>query len=323
MKIILVTGSGGLIGSESVHFFCSLGFTVIGIDNNMRQVFFGEDGSTDWNQKRLLESYGERYIHHNVDIRDLKKITKIIDGKDIVFHLAAIVGVEETQLSPWEVLDVEVGGTMNIINAAAHAKVKKLIFGSSSEVYGDSEAAMHEDSKLAPRSTYAAAKLIGEEYCKAAQHEFGLNFTILRYFNIYGPRQDQRFVISRFIEKIIADEIITIYGDGKQTRDFTYIDDAITMTMLAATSDISNCQILNIGTEKSTSINDLLNTITSVMNKKNSIIKNFVEYDNIRSKEIEVFNRTASIAKCKTLLNYEPLISLETGINNLIKYYQP
>jgi UDP-glucose 4-epimerase len=209
------------------------------------------------------------------------------------------------------VLDVEIGGTVNTLNAAANNKVKKFIFGSSSEVYGDSQVPLQEGAPFSPKSTYAAAKLLGEEYCKAFYQKYGMPYTILRYFNVYGPRQDGRFVISRFMRRALANESIHIYGDGKQTRDFTHVDDAVNMTLLATINNEASCQTINIGTGISTSINDLAFLIMRLSNHKNPI--KYVEYNNKRPREIEVFSRTADITKARKLLRYKPNTSLESG----------
>lgn len=303
---IAITGGAGFIGSHLAEKLLDLGARVTVIDNFLHG-------------NKIEHLKGHRHLTvHQADIRDTKTMPRLLKGKDLLFHLAAVVGVEETQASPFEVLDVEIGGTVNILNAAAHNNIKRFVFGSSSEVYGDSVEPTTEEAHLSPKSTYAVAKLVGEEYCKAFHHQYSLQYTILRYFNIYGPRQDKRFVISRFIKRILANETIYIYGDGEQTRDFTHVDDAINMTLLAAIKEETVSHAINIGTGVATTINDLVRTITQSVNTKSQIKQAHVDYDKTRPREIEVFNRTADISKAKRVLQYESRIRLEEGIRELI-----
>jgi UDP-glucose 4-epimerase len=304
-KNIAITGGAGFIGSHLTEKLLSLGANVLIIDN----LLYGNKASHLIGNKLLRIE--------KTDVRDAKAMPKLLDCMDLVFHLAAIVGVEETQLNPYEVLDVEIGGTVNLLRACTIAKVKRLIFGSSSEVYGDSKEPMKENSCLAPRSTYAVAKLVGEEYCRAYYLKHRLNYTILRYFNIYGPRQDERFVISRFIKQTMTNEPIRIYGDGKQTRDFTFIDDTIEGTLLAAKSSKAIGEAFNIGTRATTSINELASEITgAIANKK--IKPEYVDYDKTRPREIEVYNRLADVSKAESILKYTPTVALREGIKRLL-----
>jgi UDP-glucose 4-epimerase len=178
---------------------------------------------------------------------------------------------------------------------------------------------MKEETRLSPKSTYATAKLVGEEYCKAFNDKYRLQYTILRYFNVYGPRQDKRFVISRFIKRVSSNESIYIYGDGKQTRDFTHVDDAVNMTIIAAISNKTLSEAINIGTGVSTTINDLARIIAQSINFNNQVEQTHVDYDKTRPRSIEVFNRTADITKAKKLLNYQPKNHLDDGIKKLIE----
>jgi UDP-glucose 4-epimerase len=302
---IAITGGAGFIGSHLTEKLLTSGAKVAVIDNFLHG-------------NKIEHLQGNKCLSiYETDVRDTKAIPRIIKGKDLVFHLAAVVGVEETQASPYEVLDVEIGGTVNVLRAAAQNRVKRFIFGSSSEVYGDTPEPMKEEMRFSPKSTYAVAKLVGEEYCIAFYNKYGLHYTILRYFNVYGPRQDKRFVISRFIKRALAKEAIYIYGDGKQTRDFTHVEDAINITIKAALSNKALTEAINIGTGVSTSVNDLARIIAKSVNSK--LKEKHVDYDKTRPRSIEVFNRTADITKAKKLLNYRPKTRLDDGIKRLTK----
>jgi len=301
---IAITGGAGFIGSHLTERLLDAGASVAVIDTFLR-------GSKI---EHLRDRKGLSV--HNADVRDAAAMDRILQGTDMVYHLAAVVGVEETQLAPYEVLDVEIRGTENVLNAAVKNGTKKMIFGSSSEVYGDTKESMQEDARMAPKSTYAVTKLVGEEYCKAFKHKCGLDYTTLRYFNVYGPRQDERFVISRFIRKAKANETISIYGTGKQTRDFTHVNDAVNLTMLASILDTGNCQVMNLGTGRSISINDLAALILKTLDKR-SLKPVYVAYDATRPVSIEIFNRTADVARATKLLGYKASIRLEDGIKDL------
>ncbi|MCL0038947.1 GDP-mannose 4,6-dehydratase [Dehalococcoidia bacterium] len=305
---VVVTGGAGFIGSYLVEKLLTLGAEVTVIDNFLH-------GS----KIEHLRGHKSLSIYQG-DVRDANLVSQALNEKDVVFHLAACVGVEETQKAPFELLDVEVQGTLNVLNSAVESGIKKFIFSSSSEVYGDSSKPMKEDGPFVPKSTYAVAKLVGEEYCKAFHQRYSLEYTCLRYFNVYGPRQDERFVIPRFVNRMLSDEPILIYGNGNQTRDFTYIDDAVNMTLLAAVEPKAKCQTINIGTGVMTRINDVASLAARALDGKNPTKPLYVDYDAKRPQGIEVFNRVADIARARQLLRYEPKISLQSGMGEYVNW---
>jgi UDP-glucose 4-epimerase len=307
---VIVTGGAGFIGSHIVEKLLSLGSKVSVIDT----MLCGNKIEHLQGNKNLLI--------HNIDVRDVKSMTHLFKGVDMVFHLAAVVGVEETQHEPLEVLNVEILGTLNVITLSVKNKAKRFIFASSSEVYGDSLQPMVEDGPFNPRSTYALTKMVGEHYCRANYQKHGLEYTILRYFNTYGPRQDDRFVISRFIDRALHNKEIQIYGDGNQTRDFTYVEDSVQMSLLSAVSDKGICQEFNIGTGKAVSVNKLSEIMLDTLKLSDKVKRTYTEYDNVRSREIEIFNRLANIDKAVDLLAYQPETNLELGIRKCIEWYQ-
>jgi UDP-glucose 4-epimerase len=307
---ILVTGGAGFIGSHLVEKLVNLGATVCVIDTML------------CGNKIEGVKEGKTLSVHRLDVMDVKAIAPLFKGQDMVFHLAAVVGVEETQDQPVNLLNVEVIGTSNVISLAARNKARRFVFASSSEVYGDSVKPMVEEGPFNPKSTYALTKLIGEHFCMAYHKKYGLDYTSLRYFNAYGPHQDDRFVLSRFVNRALAGQDITIYGDGKQTRDFTYIDDTIHMTLLAGMMDEGTNQVMNFGTGKDVSINTLANMVLTALDLKGKIKTRYVDYDRLRSLEIEVFNRIADTRKAESLLAYKPVTSLESGLHRYIAWYR-
>jgi len=217
---------------------------------------------------------------------------------------------------------VEVVGTSNVIALAARNKVRRFIFASSSEVYGDSDKPMVEEGPFNPKSTYALTKLIGEHFCMAYYQKYKLEYTGLRYFNVYGPRQDDRFVLSRFVNRALAGQELYIYGDGQQTRDFTYIEDSVHMSLLAGVMQEGGNQILNFGTGKEVSINSLADMVLKALDLKGQVKTSYVNYDRLRSREIEVFNRLADTKKAEGLLGYKPATDLKTGISKYMDWYK-
>ncbi len=307
---VLVTGGAGFIGSHLVEKLIDLGARVSVIDTMLCG-----------NKIESLERRKNLSIHR-LDVTDIRAIGPLFKGQDMIFHLAAVVGVEETQDEPVNLLNVEVIGTANVISLAAKNKIKRFVFASSSEVYGDSTKPMVEEGPFNPKSTYALTKLMGEHFCMAYYQKFGLEYTALRYFNAYGPRQDGRFVLSRFVNRALAGQEIIIYGDGNQTRDFTYIEDTIHMSLLAGIKDEGINQVLNFGTGKDVSINMLADMVLTSLNLKGKIKTSYVNYDRRRSLEIEVFNRIADTTKAERLLAYRPVTGLESGLQKYIDWYK-
>jgi UDP-glucose 4-epimerase len=307
---VLVTGGAGFIGSHLVEKLVGLGARVSVIDTMLCG-----------NKIEHLEGHKNLSIHR-LDVTDIQTIESLFKGQDMVFHLAAVVGVEETQDEPVNLLNVEVGGTSNVISLAARNKVRRFIFASSSEVYGDSTAPMVEEGPFNPKSTYALTKLIGEHFCQAYYQKYGLEYAALRYFNVYGPRQDERFVLSRFVSRALKGEEIRVYGDGNQTRDFTYIDDSAHMSLLAGVIDSGVNQVLNFGTGRAVSINYLADLVLARLNLAGKVDIRRVDYDLRRTREIEVFSRLANVDKAEKLLKYRPLTELSDGLDKYIAWYK-
>jgi UDP-glucose 4-epimerase len=306
---VLVTGGAGFIGSHLVEKLLDMGAEVTVIDTMLCG-------------NKIAHLQGRKNLSvHELDVNDVPSIKPLFKGRDMVFHLAAVVGVEETQDEPVNLLNVEVVGTSNVIALAAQNKVKRFIFASSSEVYGDSIRPMVEEGPYNPKSTYALTKLVGEHFCAAYYQKFGLEYTALRYFNSYGPRQDERFVLSRFVNRALDGKELYVYGDGQQTRDFTYVEDTIHMTLLAAIMNEGAGQVLNIGTGKAESIIELAEMVLTMLGLKGKIKVSFVDYDKRRSREIEVFSRLANIDRAVKLLEYRPSTPLDEGIKKYVEWY--
>ena len=228
MKKVVVTGGAGFIGSALVRGLLSDGVEhIIAIDNLIT------------GKKKNLTGILEKIEYHEIDIRDYQALEQSFTGVDTVFHQAAIPAVPRSIHEPELTHDVNVNGTFNVFLAAQRQGVRRVIYAGSSSAYGDTEVMpKHESLRPQPKSPYAVQKLTGEYYAKTFFDNYGLETLSLRYFNVFGPRQDPTStysgVIAAFCRAILQREAATIYGDGKQTRDFTYIDNIVDLNLRAA-----------------------------------------------------------------------------------------
>lgn len=248
---------------------------------------------------------------------DVKPIKRAMRDVEIVFHEAAVVGVVRAYRDPLRTLEVNLKGTINVLETARMSDVEKFIFASSSEVYGEtSELPIKEERPLSPISAYGVAKLAGESYCKAYFKNYGLKTTILRYFNVYGPRQDTTagsWVMPNFALKVLHNQPPVIYGSGDQTRDFTYIKDAVNGTLLAAKKLRAVGETFNLGTGREVKIKELVHLFIKIVGKNLEPIYS-------KPRPFEISRRCADITKAKKLLGYHPKIGLEKGIKKTLDY---
>lgn len=303
MTKVLVTGGGGFIGSHMIKFLVENGFEVRAFDLPA--------------QIAKNPSLKEAEVYKG-SILDINDITNAIKGCDYVMHLAAMLGVKRTEAKRLDCLNVNIRGSINVLDACVRDNIKKIIFSSSSEVYGDQEKMpISETNPLNPKSVYAITKLAVEEYLKAYKQRYNLDYTILRFFNVYGPRQVANFVIPKFIKLVMENNQPTIYGKGNQVRAFCYVDDIVRGTHLALVNERANSEIFNIGNDnESISIKDLALKIISIAKKDLEPV--FVSADRARERDVQI--RIPDISKAKKILNYKPKISLSEGLSKIIKY---
>ncbi len=232
---------------------------------------------------------------------------------DYVFHYAAVVGVKRTLEQPISVLN-DVEGIKNLLNLSKNTKVKRFFFSSSSEVYGEPvELPQNElTTPLNSRLPYAVVKNVGESFCKAFHQEYGLEYTIFRFFNTYGPKQSTDFVISKFLKAALSNQPITIYGEGKQTRTFCYIDDNTETTACILNKNLLVNEVINIGSDVNYSILELAELIIRIVNSKSSI--QFLP----PLKEGDMTRRLPDISKMKAILSKD-LIPLEQGVKMILE----
>lgn len=304
MNKILVTGGAGFIGSSMAEKLAS--------DKN-NQVVIIDDLSTGNIEKIPTSAHGNiRFIKCNVN--EWRDVSGIMYSQpfDYIFHYAAVVGVTRTLENPVKVLK-DLSGIHYLLSLAKNSGVKRVYFSSSSEVYGESfHFPQHEETTpLNSRLPYAIVKNASESYLKAFQQEYGLEYTIFRFFNTYGPRQTKDFVISKFIAKALKNEPIELYGDGQQTRTFCYIGDNVDACYNAFKNNLYVNDVVNIGGDQEINIADIAKIIVKLTNSKSEILSlpPLPEGDMTR--------RKPDITRMRNLLSREP-VSLEEGLKRIL-----
>lgn len=308
---IAVTGGAGFIGSHLCERLVKDGHYVISLDNF-------STGSKN-NLSGVLENENFKSIECNIMDQKAIKNTLKEESIELLYHYAAIVGVMRTLENPKDVMDVNIRGTENVLEAALGTSCKKVVNISSSEVYGNPiEIPEKENSPKNVELPYAISKLTGEIYASIYQKKYGLKTTSLRLFNVYGPRQNSTpygFVVGIFINNVLNNMPPVIYGDGFATRDFTYIEDNISATVLAAEKSAANGQVFNIAAGKPVTVLDLAETIIDLFGKKMK-----PEYQPEREHDIK--HRFADISKMRTVLGYKPKYELREGLKLTIDWYK-
>src|SRR5882762_11794248 len=313
---VLITGGAGFLGSHLAEAFLKRGDEV-----------FVLDLSLSTKVEHLLANPQFHYIRDSVFSEGM--LQSLILKCDLVYHLAAVVGVEHYVGDPYEVLNVNINGTQNVLKLA-HRYSKKVVFSSTSEIYGrNTQVPFKEDDDRVLGSTridrwcYSTSKAAGEHFCFAYMR-LGLPVVILRYFNIYGPRLDKidvGRVLTIFMGQLLRHEQLTVIGDGTQTRCFTYVDDAIRATMAAGLVPEAVGDIFNIGTDRETQILELAQTMIKITGAKSTI--QFVPQEKIYGTSYEdIPRRVPDNTKMRTILKTSMDVSLEDGLHKTIEWFQ-
>ena len=302
---VLITGVAGNIGSSFAQKLIDVGcYRVVGVDNLIT-------GS----RSKLPRSTSEKFEFIEADVNNFESLKNVFHNEkfDYVFHFAALVGVKRTIDNPLMVLN-DINGIRNILALSVENKIKRFFYSSSSEVYGEPVEIpqIEETTPLNARLPYSVVKNIGEVFVRTFRKEFGLNYTIFRFFNTYGPNQSEDFVISKFIKFALQGENIPIYGDGTQTRTFCYIDDNVDTMYGCMKSDLFVDGTLNIGSDIEIRIGDVAALIIRLTNS-NSKVRYMPKLP-----EGDMTRRKPSIEKMKLVLK-RPTLSLEEGILKVIK----
>lgn len=308
MARFLVTGGAGFIGSALVNRLVELGHAVRVLD----------DFSTGF--RHNLESCLDRIEVIEGSVAEPTDCRAGAQDVDYVLHQAAIPSVQRSVDDPVSSTKANVNGTLNMLLAARDARVKRLVFASSSSVYGESEVlpkveTMRED----PLSPYALTKLAGEKYCGVFYRIYGLSTVALRYFNVFGPRQDPHSqysaVISRFVDAALQGRRPTVYGDGEQSRDFTYVENVVEANLLACFAEAASGMAFNVGTGQEYTLNDLLRFLAAIVGHSIDPIYSEARLGDVRHSQ-------AAIERARRTLGYEPKVSFKEGLERTVDWFR-
>lgn len=310
MKVILVTGCAGFIGWKVSEQLLDSGYSVVGIDN-MNDYY--DPKLKKWRLSTLKTK--NNFIFHKSDISDYKKIKKIFSAHpiDAVINLAARAGVRASVENPWVYLDTNVKGTLNLLECCKDFDVKKFVLASTSSIYGLNKMPFNEnDNTDHPLAPYSATKKAAEAFCYSYHYLNGIDVSIPRYFTVYGPAGRPDMSIFRFIKNIDNNKPIPVFGDGKQKRDFTYIDDIADGTIKC----IKPCgyEVFNLGNNTSVELLSVIQLVEKDLGKKAKI-----EWLTMHSADVPA--TWADIEKSKNKLGWRPTVSIEQGIKNTVEWY--
>jgi UDP-glucose 4-epimerase len=301
----LITGGAGFIGSHLAERLVERGSTVRILDNfssGRRENLAAVSGKVE-----VLEG----------DIRDRNAVRSAVAGMDFVLHQAALVSVTQSVEHPEETLAVNVEGTLNVLQASREAQVRKVVLASSCAVYGAGKVPAREDQALMPLSPYAASKQASESFAVSYFASFQLPCVCLRYFNVFGPRQDFHSpysgVIAIFIARLVAGRPVTIYGDGRQTRDFIYVGDVVRANLLACESDRADGRAVNIGTGRGRSLLELTAELAALCGARPRL-----EFSPPRTGDIR--HSRCAPARARTLLGFSPQTDFRAGLEAVVRW---
>jgi len=309
---ILVTGGAGFIGSHIVDRLMEEGFDVTVIDN------------LDTGRLENIAHHENKKEFHFVrgDIRDFDLVKETMRDIDAVFHEAALASVTRSVKNPILTNDINVGGTLNLLKASSDLGVKRFVFASSAAIYGDAESPLKkEDMVPNPTSPYGVSKLAAENYVRVFYRAYGLETVCLRFFNVYGPRQNVDIhgsyggAISIFINRILKRLPPIIYGDGKQTRDFVYVKDVVEANMQALKKKNASGEVFNISTGKKISVNQVAEALKDIMNRKD------LKTVHTDPRPTDIRHGYADISKAKQILGYNSKFSIKEGLTELVDWY--
>jgi nucleoside-diphosphate-sugar epimerase len=310
MSNVLITGGAGFIGSNLTEDLLKRGHFVRVLD----------DFSTGKTENLIFDKEYPSLEIIEGDIRDLRTCQKAVKGMEYVFHQGALPSVQRSVEDPETSNAVNVGGTLNILLAAREKGVKRVMYASSSSVYGDTPTLpKHEEMPSNPLSPYALQKFIGEQYCRLFYQLYGLETISLRYFNIFGPKQDPNSlysaVIPKFIDALVQGRAPIIFGDGEQSRDFTYIENVVQANLLAMSAEHLHGEAINIACGKRISLNQLVNVLKETLGSKQAPI-----YQEPRKGDVK--HSLADIRKGKEMINYEPKVGIEIGLKKTVEFFR-
>jgi len=312
MGKMAVTGGAGFIGSNLAEFLVSEGHSVVVIDNFTT--------GKEENLRGWCEQAGERLEVHRTDINETDRLRAAFEGVRFVFHQAAIPSVPRSIADPKASNLANITGTLSVLVAARDAGVERVVMASSSSIYGDDPGLPKIETRLGKAlSPYALSKIVGEEYCRLFRSLYGLQTVCLRYFNVFGPRQDPKSeyaaVIPRFATRLLSGSSPTVYGDGEQTRDFTFVRNVVEANWQAAVHPDAAGESFNIGCGSRTSLNELVRKMNGILGSDVPAV-----YEPARPGDVR--HSVADVSKSREMIGYVPRISLEEGLRRVLDWYR-
>jgi UDP-glucose 4-epimerase len=313
MAKVCVTGAAGFIGGHIAEALLKQGHEVVGLD----------DFSSGKRENAALLSQNGNFSLVEGSIADPKAVAKAISGAKLVFHLAAIPSVPLSMAEPERTNDVNVGGTVNVLEAAKKSGVERVVLACSCAAYGDGpEQPKHEKLVPLPMSPYAAQKIACELYATTYTKAYGVPAVALRFFNVYGPRQDPKSeyaaAIPRFTTRLLAGQKPIVFGDGLQTRDFVHVSDVVRANLLASTSAKAPGEVINVASGKSSSLIDLIGTLKQVIG--GPALSLDIEHQAPRAGDLR--ESSADISKARAVLGYEPQVQLAQGLAGVVQFFR-
>ncbi|MBI3125109.1 MAG: NAD-dependent epimerase/dehydratase family protein [Ignavibacteriales bacterium] len=303
---VVVTGGAGFIGSHIVEHWINAGAEVHIIDN-LRSGFLSN-----------VHLFPQA-VFHQISITEREKVFRVLENADYVHHLAAMISVPESVDKPQECVEININGLLNVLDACKENVVKKIVFSSSAAIYGENpESPKRTDMRPQPKSPYGITKLDGEYYLQMYNEQYGLGAVSLRYFNVFGPRQDPKSqyaaAVPIFIANALQNKPIAIYGDGEQTRDFIFVKDVVKANVLAATKENVN-GVFNVALGKASSINEIAEEIIAATNSKSEII-----YQQERKGDIK--HSLADVENTMSALSFTPYFTLQKGLDETVVFFK-
>ncbi len=306
MALYLVTGGAGFIGSHIVEALVQRGESVRVLDN------------LSSGRRENLASVQDKVDFRECDIRDLEAIRPVLEGVDYVIHLAALPSVAHSIEDPVSTTLVNLNGTLHVLLAARDAQAKRVVMAATAAAYGDDPTMPRVETQIPqPLSPYALTKLAGEYYGQIFHRIFSLEVVALRYFNIFGPRQNPQSpytgVLSKFIVAYLRGQTPTIFGDGEQSRDFTFVTNVVDATLRACLAPAAPGKVINVGTGKGSTLNQILALLNQILG-----VQVTPQYAPPRAGDVR--HSTADISLARTTLGYEPRVSLEDGLRHTVAW---
>ena len=297
---VLVTGGAGFIGSNLVHALLERGDTVRVLDN-----------FATGNRANLAELEDDVEVIEG-ELRSYERVHNAVRGVELVFHQGALPSVPRSVQDPLTTSAVTIEGTLNVLLAARDESVRRVVFASSSSVYGNGGALPRDETQQPdPISPYAVAKLAAERYCVSFHRVYGLETVALRYFNVFGPRQDPMSqyaaVVPRFLAAVNEGRPVPIHGDGSQSRDFTYVSNVVEANVLAAEADGAGGTVLNVATGRQATVTELADAIGEALGRP-------VEKEFLPTRTADVRDSWADISAARSVLGYEPSVGIDEGL---------